>query len=124
MSPRTVSAWALFAIIGLALAVGVSLAASRLTGEHVALSSEPIRADESLVPPTPTPRARPRPKRHPRKRREQRAPAATAPAPPPHVTSPPAYTPPPAPQTTPKKRSPARSPSTKPREREVEHEDD
>jgi hypothetical protein len=57
------SLWILAAIAGLVLAAGITVAASRLSTVQVGLSSEPLRAGESLAP-APTPVKRPaRPKR-------------------------------------------------------------
>jgi hypothetical protein len=42
--------WFLLAVAGLAVAIGVAIAASELTSERIGLSSEPIRAGESLAP--------------------------------------------------------------------------
>jgi hypothetical protein len=56
MTARTVVAWIVAAVIGLALAAGITLAASQLSSQRVGLSGEPLSAGEQLVP-----RAQPRP---------------------------------------------------------------
>ena len=57
---RRAAIWALAALAGFALAVGVTYAASRLSTQHVGLSSEPLTAGDALAPrQPPTPRPRP-----------------------------------------------------------------
>lgn len=53
MSLPVVARWTALALVGLALAAGASLAASRLTSQRVALSSEPLSAGRDLAPPPP-----------------------------------------------------------------------
>jgi hypothetical protein len=117
--------WALFALLGLVLAAGVSIAASRLSSERIGLSSEPITAGKRLVPSQPPVRHR-RHRRHRRKRTPP--PATTAPAPPPPRTVP---SRPPAPQVPATPAPPPRKTTTPaPRgddhhpEREIERGDD
>ncbi|MGZ4268516.1 MAG: hypothetical protein ACXVFN_02945 [Solirubrobacteraceae bacterium] len=50
MSKRTLAAWIAAAILGLALAAGVTLAASQLSSQRIGLSGEPASAGEELVP--------------------------------------------------------------------------
>jgi len=56
MTARTVVAWIVAAVLGLALAAGITLAASQLSSQRVGLSGEPLSAGDQLVP-----HARPRP---------------------------------------------------------------
>ncbi len=56
MTARTVVAWVVAAVLGLALAAGITLAASQLSSQRVGLSGEPLSAGDRLVP-----RAQPRP---------------------------------------------------------------
>ena len=56
MTARTVIAWVVAAVLGLALAAGITLAASQLSSQRVGLSGEPLSAGDQLVP-----RAQPRP---------------------------------------------------------------
>jgi hypothetical protein len=56
MTARTVIAWLVAAVLGLALAAGITLAASQLSSQRVGLSGEPLSAGDRLVP-----RAQPRP---------------------------------------------------------------
>ncbi len=42
--------WVLLAVAGLAVAIAVAIAASRLTSERIGLASEPLRAGEELAP--------------------------------------------------------------------------
>jgi hypothetical protein len=56
MTARTVIAWVVAAVLGLALAAGITLAASQLSSPRVGLSGEPLSAGDRLVP-----RAQPQP---------------------------------------------------------------
>ena len=56
MTVRTMIVWIVAAVLGLALAAGITLAASQLSSQRVGLSGEPLSAGDRLVP-----RARPRP---------------------------------------------------------------
>jgi hypothetical protein len=60
MTARTVIAWVVAAVLGLALAAGITLAASQLSSQRVGLSGEPLSAGDQLVPRA-EPRAQPRP---------------------------------------------------------------
>ena len=42
--------WFALAVLGLVIAAGVSLAASRLSSQHIGLSSEPLSAGQQLSP--------------------------------------------------------------------------
>ena len=55
MTARTVVVWIVAAVLGLALAAGITLAASQLSSQRVGLSGEPLSAGDRLVP-----RAQPR----------------------------------------------------------------
>jgi hypothetical protein len=50
MTARTVGAWILAAVLGLVLAVAITLAASQLSSQRVGLSGEPASAGDQLVP--------------------------------------------------------------------------
>jgi len=50
MTARTVIAWLVAAVLGLALAAGITLAASQLSSQRVGLSGEPLSAGDRLVP--------------------------------------------------------------------------
>jgi hypothetical protein len=52
MTVRTVVAWIVAAVLGLALAAGITLAASQLSSQRVGLSGEPLSAGDQLVPRT------------------------------------------------------------------------
>jgi hypothetical protein len=56
MTVRTMTVWIVAAVLGLALAAGITLAASQLSSQRVGLSGEPLSAGDRLAP-----RARPRP---------------------------------------------------------------
>ncbi len=122
---RSTFGWALFAVLGVALAAGVSIAAGQLSSQRIGLSSEPITAGKRLVPATPRVRHRPhRPKRHRPKGSRPRAAAPpapqalTTPAPSAPAPQPAPATPAPAPKRT--ATSPRRSDDSRP-EREARH---
>jgi hypothetical protein len=74
MTARTVVAWVVAAVLGLALAAGVTLAASQLSSQRIGLSGEPLSAGDELVPrTTATPGAG-------AEHTDDRAPTATQPA--------------------------------------------
>ena len=50
MTRRTMVAWLVAAVLGLALAAGITLAASQLSSQHIGLSGEPLSAGDELVP--------------------------------------------------------------------------
>lgn len=53
MTARTVVAWIVAAVLGLALAAGITLAASQLSSQRIGLSGEPLSAGDELVPRAP-----------------------------------------------------------------------
>jgi hypothetical protein len=75
MRKRTVL-WVLLAVLGLVVAAGVTAAASRLSSQHVGLSSEPLSAGQRLAPEARAVRSAPR---HAKQRPARRP--ATSPAP-------------------------------------------
>jgi cytoskeletal protein RodZ len=107
-------AWAVLAIVGLLIAVGVSFAASRLASPNIGLSSEPITAGLKLAPAKTTAarpaKTKPKPKRK-RKRPAKSAPTATTP----QVVTPPAPAQAPAPAPVqPQPVAPSQPPATTP----------
>lgn len=50
MTARTVVAWIVAAVLGLVMAVAITLAASQLSSQQVGLSGEPLSAGDQLVP--------------------------------------------------------------------------
>jgi hypothetical protein len=50
MRPRVVVAWIVAAVLGLAMAAGITLAASQLSSQQIGLSGEPLSAGAELVP--------------------------------------------------------------------------
>jgi hypothetical protein len=50
MTARVVLAWVVAAVLGLALAAGITFAASQLSSQHVGLSGEPLSAGDELAP--------------------------------------------------------------------------
>lgn len=54
MRTRTLLAWIAVGLIGLALAAGVTYAATQLSSQRIGLSAEPPSAGEDLAPPTRT----------------------------------------------------------------------
>lgn len=85
--------WIALALIGLVLAAGVSIAASKLTRQHIGISSEPLSAGQELAPASTTTPVRRMPARQHRHRQHS---GTTTPAP---IT--PAPTPGPLPPVTP-----------------------
>jgi hypothetical protein len=84
MRPRILIAWIVAAVLGLALAAGITLAAGQLSSQQIGLSGEPLSAGEELVPRrAPAPKAakpgaastptgtQPAPRRSPRESRER-----------------------------------------------------
>jgi len=59
MGMRTVLAWIAVGLIGLALAAGVTYAATQLSSQRIGLSAEPASAGEELAPPHRAQRTRP-----------------------------------------------------------------
>jgi hypothetical protein len=83
---RPVIAWTLAALGGIVVAAALTIAASRLSSQEIALSSEPLQAGQALAPrSTPAP-ARPAPTPTPRRRHRPRHQATPAPAPAPVIT--------------------------------------
>ncbi|MGZ4271691.1 MAG: hypothetical protein ACXVSX_21100 [Solirubrobacteraceae bacterium] len=83
MTARTVIAWVVAAVLGLALAAGITLAASQLSSQRVGLSGEPLSAGDQLVP-----REQPRPTR-PRPSHPSRPAHPSQPPQPSHSSQPP-----------------------------------
>jgi hypothetical protein len=50
MHARTLLAWAAVGLVGLALAAGVTYAATQLSSQRIGLSAEPPSAGEALAP--------------------------------------------------------------------------
>jgi hypothetical protein len=57
MTKRAAVAWIVAALLGLALAAGITLAASQLSSQHIGLSGEPLSAGDELVPKSAKPAA-------------------------------------------------------------------
>jgi hypothetical protein len=89
--PGTVR-WVALALLGILIAAGVSVAASRLASQQIGLASEPITAGDALAPANREPRARHRPPR----RHRLAHPKPTAPSPPREARSQPVSPSPPA----------------------------
>jgi hypothetical protein len=89
--------WLGLALLGILIAVGVSIAASRLASQQIGLASQPISAGDALAP-----AAQPGPKQHPPGRQggnhRETTPSqtSTTPSTPPTSSEPPAYSPPPS----------------------------
>lgn len=89
--------WLGLALLGILIAVGVSIAASRLASQQIGLASQPISAGDALAP-----AAQQRPKRHRPGQRSGNSKTTTstepsrAPSAPPVSSEPPAYSPPPS----------------------------
>jgi hypothetical protein len=83
--------WLGLALLGILVAAGVAIAASRLASQQIGLASEPIGAGDALAPAAGShpPRQRPRRHRAPVKPAEtERPPVTTAPPVSPPVTTP------------------------------------
>ncbi|MGB7587377.1 MAG: hypothetical protein WBM00_01570 [Solirubrobacterales bacterium] len=89
MRSSTTLKWIGLALLGIAIAAGISIAASRLASRQIGLASEPISAGDALAP-----AAQPR-SVHPSRPRHRHRPTTT-----PAVTTPPTTTiaPPPTPE--------------------------
>jgi hypothetical protein len=106
--------WIALALIGLVLAAGVSIAASKLTRQHIGIASEPLSAGRELAPATTTTPAQRPAARHRHHHRKHHTSTTTTPPPvnptptpvtPPPVTPAPTPAPsPPATQTPPQHR--------------------
>ena len=72
--------WAVFAVVGLLVAVVVALLATHLVSEKIGIAAEPVSAGESLVPERADHRARPG-RRHSSRPTPTTASTSTAPAP-------------------------------------------
>jgi hypothetical protein len=72
--------WFLLALLGIAIAAGVSVAASRLASQQIGLASQPISAGDALAPARQKPQPN-QPPRHPHGGNDRTAPVpATPPA--------------------------------------------
>lgn len=83
------------ALLGVVLAAGIALAASRLASQPIGLSSEPVSAGSDLAPAEPARSTRPA-----KRRRTPERPTRTTPTTPVQPTSPPVATAPTTPSTT------------------------
>lgn len=83
--------WLGLALLGILVAGGVAIAASRLASQQIGLASEPISAGDALAPTRlSSPRRRQRPPRHQAKLEKTVPTVPTATAPPPTTTPAPA----------------------------------
>lgn len=86
--PATVR-WLGLALLGILVAAGVAVAASRLASQQIGLASEPISAGDALAPARLSPpRRRQRPPRHKAKPEKTVPTVPTVTAPPPPTTTP------------------------------------
>jgi hypothetical protein len=86
--------WIALALVGLVLAAGVSIAASKLSRQHIGLSSEPLSAGRELAPAVTTTTHRAAPRHHRSKHKRSTPTQSTpAPVPPPPVPVTPAPAP-------------------------------
>jgi hypothetical protein len=112
----TLASWLALALLGIVLAAGISLAASRLSSQHIGLSAEPLTAGEGLAPSRAELKQRPaqRPKRHHRSKHRSGSQASPPQSPVPVQPAPLQPAPvQPAPATT--------SPSTQPQHQDDSH---
>ena len=98
MDLRRLLGWTLFALVGVLLAVALTMAASELTSQRIGLQDEPLSAGNELAPARPArdaePRRKPAREKTPEPAPAEEAPAA--PAPPPQPAPAPAPVPAPA----------------------------
>jgi hypothetical protein len=81
MPIKTLAGWLVLALLGLALAAGVTIAASRLSSQAIGISAEPLSAGDDLaVPATATPARTAAPKRATKKKAAPKRTATAAPA--------------------------------------------
>jgi hypothetical protein len=96
--------WIALALVGLAVAAGVSLAASQLVSERIGLAAEPVSAGKNLAPGHDDHHAGTGDARHPRNRG-----GGTSTSPPSKTTTPAPSTTVPAPSTSPSTTAPPSS---------------
>jgi hypothetical protein len=85
---RRTAGWILLALVGIAVAVALSVAASSLSTQPLGLSGEQLRAGERLAPAERTVvTPKPKPKRKPARKRNTATATATTPAPAPTQTN-------------------------------------
>ncbi len=87
---RQAALWAFAALLGIAVAAGITWATSQLTSQHIGLSSEPIAAGSRLAPPVASTPARTRSQAS----RRPGAATVTSSAPPASVSTPTSSAPP------------------------------
>lgn len=79
--------WVLLALVGLAIAIGVAIAAANLTSQQIGIASESVSAGDALAPSLHVPaEAKPQPEGHDHGPEETTSP--TFPAEPPTTTTP------------------------------------
>lgn len=95
--------WLGLALLGILIAVGVSIAASRLASQQIGLASQPISAGDALAPAASraNPRHRHPGRQHPKHQTTTSTEPSTTPSTPPTSSEPPTYAPPPAAPSTP-----------------------
>jgi len=86
------ASWVALALLGIVVAVAISIAASRLSSQRIGLSSEPLSAGRQLAPSAAAPRSGAAATHHPGGTGSSgwtgHAPTSTAPSPPPQATTP------------------------------------
>jgi len=60
VSPRGAAKWVALALFGLAIAIGVAIAAANLTSQQIGIASESVSAGDTLAPSLRTPEERER----------------------------------------------------------------
>jgi hypothetical protein len=89
--------WLGLALLGILIAAGISIAASRLASQQIGLASQPISAGDALAPAAPA-----RPWQHrsgqqsAKHQKSTTSNPSSTPSPPPSSLEPPAYSPPPS----------------------------
>lgn len=87
MSLSATAKWTLLALLGLAIAIGIAIAAANLTSKQIGIASESVSAGDALAPALNEPSAG-RPRQEGGGDRAEPEPATTSPAEPPTATAP------------------------------------
>jgi hypothetical protein len=93
--------WLGLALLGILIAVGVSIAASRLASQQIGLASQPISAGDALAPAAQGPKQHRPGQQSGNHRKTTPRRQMTTPSTPPTSSEPPTYAPPPAAPSTP-----------------------
>lgn len=87
MTLSATAKWILLALLGLAIAIGIAIAAAHLTSQQIGIASESVSAGDTLAPALNAPPAG-RPREDGGERTEPEPPTTTSPSEPPTTTAP------------------------------------